>query len=302
MHWSIYRRKNLSVEEICYDSDHIKAVLSALKKNFVPAFEKFVDFNAAKNFVKIISDAVTEFESDCNRYREIFDAEAFDEYFDDPNNFKSDVLKNKCPVIRKTLKSKLDELKQYKVSFKLADPNELLEKISNICAFGREYFSRYDAATYESAKTFADLKMATLDSDECSVSGVVGAGIKSHFLYKLYPAIFPVENQSSIWSLYFLSGQEDFGCEYGSEFLMIDDTDFVTRQNYSYPYELFAYYAFELYKLLEHEANKINLSPEKTYRYVLVYAFLSNVAETHSDEINVFKRQIPKGGLGYGWS
>ena len=178
----------------------------------------------------------------------------------------------------------------------------MLEKITSICTFGQEYFSCYDEATYESAKTYSDLGMEILDEDECSLSGVIGVGIKSRILYKLYPAVFPNESQNSIWSLYFLSGQEDFGCDYGSEFLMIDDEDSVTRQNYSYPYQLFAYYALKLYKWLEREATKINLPLNKSYRYVVVDAFLSSVADMHEDDIKIFKRQIANEGYGYGWS
>ena len=302
MYWSMYQKTREPTEDICYDTAHVAEVLSALEKNFAGYFDNFVDSDAAKNFGRIISTAVEDFDRDRDAYRKIFDAKFLEEYEDDPNAFKSDVLKNKCPVIRKTLQSRMDELKQYKISFRLADANELFEKITNICAFGREYFSRYDAATYENAKTYSDLGMEILDEDDCSLSGVIGVGIKSRILYKLYPVVFPNENQNSIWSLYFLSGQEDFGCDCGSEFLMIDDEDSVTRQNYSYPYQLFAYYALELYKWLEREATKINLPLEKSYRYVVVDAFLASVADKYEDDINLFKRQIANGGAGYGWS
>ena len=302
MYWSMYQKTREPVEEICYSTAHVTEVLSALEKNFAGYFENFVDFDAAKNFGQIINSAIKDFDNDRDAYKEIFDAEFLEEYEDDPNAFKSNVLKNKCPVIRKTLQSRMDELKQYKISFRRADANELFEKITSICTFGREYFNRYDATTYENVKTYYDLGMEILDEDECSLSGVVGVGIKSRILYKLYPAVFPNENQNSIWSLYFLSGQEDFGCDYGSEFLMIDDEDSVTRQNYSYPYQLFAYYALELYKWLELEAAKINLPLNKNYRYVVVDAFLTSVADMHEADINFFKQQIANGGYGHDWS
>lgn len=302
MYWSMYQNTREPVEKICYEMSHVAEVLRVLEKNFTGYFENFVDSNPTKNFGRLINEAIEKFNSNRDAYKEIFDEEFLEEYEDDPNAFKSNVLKNKCPVIRKTLQSKRDELKQYKKSFMLADANELLEKITNICTFGREYFNHYDAATYEGAKTFSDLGMEILDEDECSLSGVIGVGIKSRILYKLYPSIFPNESQNSIWSLYFLSGQEDFGCDYGSEFLMIDDEDSVTRQNYSYPYQLFAYYALELYNWLEREAMKINLPLDKSYRYVVVDAFLASVANMHEDDIKIFKQQIANGGYGYGWS
>ena len=303
MYWSIYKEIRVSVEDICSNAAHIAEVLSEIQKNFPAYFNNFVKNKPAQNFAKAINNAVNEFEKDRDTYKAIFDLEALEEYEDDPNNFKSNILKNKCPVIRKTLQSDREELKKYKKDFKLADPNKLLEVITNICAFGKDYYKGYDTTTYESFKNYSDLGLAPLDEDECCLSGVIGVGIKSRILYKLYPAIFPNARQNSIWALYFLSGQEDFGCEYGSEFLMIDDKEnFVTRQNFSYLYELFAYYAFEIYKLLEREADKINLSLEKSYRYVAVDAFLSSVAEYHAEDINIYVRQIPNGGFGYGWA
>lgn len=302
VYWSIYQKRRQSVEEICYDAAHIAEVLDAIKENFPSYFKTFVKNKPSRNFVKNIGVAIEEFEKDREKYKTIFAPEAFDEYEDDPNYFKSETLKNKCPVIRKTLKSPEDELKQYKISFKLADANELLKVIRNICAFGKEYYEQYDPATYEGAKTYIDLEMEYLDEDECCLSGVIGVGIKSRILYKLYPAIFPNASQDSVWSLYFLSGRESFGCEYDSEFLMIDDdnTDSsVIRQNFSYMYQLFAYYAFEIYKLLEREADKINLPLDKSYRYVVVDSFFKSVKETHNDDINLYKSQIPNGGLDY---
>ncbi|MBR4152348.1 MAG: hypothetical protein IKT98_05260 [Selenomonadaceae bacterium] len=302
MHWSIYKDTEEPVENICYDATHIAKVLSAIDENFPMYFENFINKKPVRNFVKVINKAIDEFESDRNIYKEIFDLETLEEYEDDPNAFKSEKLRNKCPVIRKTLNSKLEELKKYKKDFNRADPNELLEKITSICTFGKDYYEHYDSVTYEGAKNYLDLELYPLDEEECSLSGVIGVGIKSRILYKLYPAIFPNESQNSIWTLYFLSGREDFGCKYDSEFLMIDDEEIVTKQNFAYPYRLFAYYAFEIYKLLEREAAKINLPLEKNYRYVAVDAFLSSVAEYHDEDIKLYARQIANGGFGYGWS
>ena len=156
MRWSVYKSEEIVVEEICYDEAHIKKVLGAIQENFVRAFEEFVDFNASKNFTATVHKAITDFEHDRDNYKEIFNMEALEEYEDDPNNFKSDVLKNKCPIIRKTLNSKLTELKQYKSSFRRADANELLEKITNICAFGRDCF--------EDAKKLDEIPVTGLSS------------------------------------------------------------------------------------------------------------------------------------------
>lgn len=292
MHLSIYKSEGAGVEDICYDEKHAAEVLSVIKKKFIPYFENFVDFNASKNFGQCIKTAIKDFDKDRESYEEIFAPAAFEEYEDDPNSFKTVILRDKCPIIRKTLYSGDEELKKYRKKFNDADPNELLEKIANICAFGRE--CRKDASKISD--------IGCLDEEDFSVYGVIGGGIKTTFLYKLYPDIFPGRSKDALWALYFLSGQGSFGCEYDSEFLMVDDEKIVTQQNYFYPCELFYRYAVEIYKLLAHEAEKINLPLDENYRYVVVDAFLKSVAEKHDEDINIFKSQIPRGGLGYVWS
>ena len=287
MRLSIYKETEEPVESICFEEAHIAEVLSAIQKNFPKYFKSFVDDKPARNFGKIIGEAIEDFEKDRARYQEILELEALEEHEDDPNYFKSEILKNKCPVIRKTLRTNDKDFEKYKLKFHCADANELLEKVTTICRFG------YDC--HQDPKKLS--KINFLDTEDCSVYGVIGGGIKTLFLYKLYPALFPSRSQEALWALYFLSGQGSFDCDYESEFLMIDDAKkFVTHQNYFYPCELFYRYACEIYKLLECEAAKINLSLNKNYRYVAVDAFLSSVAEVHKSEIDFYKNQILDGG------
>ena len=98
-----------------------------------------------------------------------------------------------------------------------------------------------------------------------------------------------------------MTDKKVFGCDMDSEFLMIDVEKSITQQNYNYPYELFAYYAFEIYKLLKAKAIELNADISDEYRYVVVNAFLSFVADQHDDEIALFKAQIRDGGVGYAW-
>lgn len=84
-----------------------------------------------------------------------------------------------------------------------------------------------------------------------------------------------------------------------SEFLMIDVGKSITQQNYFYPYELFAFYAFEIYKMLRDKATELNTYIDPEYRYVIVDEFLSFVADKHDSEISFLKAQIRDGGLGF---
>lgn len=118
-------------------------------------------------------------------------------------------------------------------------------------------------------------------------------------LYKVHPAIFPNRNRSAIWALWYLTNKETFGCKTDSEFLMIDFSKNIVQQNYFYPYQLFAFYAFEIYKMLRDKATEYNAYIDTDYRYVIVDAFLEFIAMEHDDEIAFLKSQIRDGGMGY---
>lgn len=99
--------------------------------------------------------------------------------------------------------------------------------------------------------------------------------------------------------MWYLTNKSKFECKQDSEFLMIDIEKSITQQNYFYPYELFSFYAFQIYLLLKQKAieNEVYTNPE--YRYVIVDAFLSFVASQHDDEISLLKSNIKDGGYGY---
>ena len=111
-------------------------------------------------------------------------------------------------------------------------------------------------------------------------------------LYKLNPMVFPSRSRNAVWALWFLSGKQDFGCRMSSEFLMIDVQKVITQQNYFYPYTLFAYYAFEVYKMLRDKAYDLGAYIDPAYRYVIVDAFFDYVASEHLAEIKLLSKQL----------
>jgi hypothetical protein len=84
-----------------------------------------------------------------------------------------------------------------------------------------------------------------------------------------------------------------------SEFLMIDVKESTTQQNYFYPYELFAFYAHQIFQLLKAEAEDLDVYLDPEYRYVIVDSFLSFVADSHESEINLLTSQIRESDYGY---
>ena len=313
---------NLDIEEICFDSDHIEAVLSEIKTNFPQSFDRFLeteagarvtkeDFAAAGGlfrvasireakrnmnrgvrFTRIIDEAIHEFESDRHSYQKILDLEALEEYEDDPKNFKNSVLRHSCPIIRQTLQNReMKELDKYRAEFNNADPKELLSVTKNLTKFAVQYLEgSYDEKTDDGFSNVEEMGLSALDEEEYSVYGVIGGGIKSHFLYKFNPSVFPNRSRQSIWALWYLTSKKTFNCKQDSEFLMLDIEKSRTQQNYFYPYGLFGFYAHKIYLLLKIEAEKSNVGINQCYRYVIVDSFLSFAANEHLEEIEELSR------------
>lgn len=323
------KMENSGVEDVCYEEEHIRKVLQVISSNFEKYFKDFIESNAmnglsaadfqklqvkfglkpekhkkakdlSRNYKDIIIEAIERFEKDRADYERIFDEELLEDYEDDADAFKSKVLRNECPIIRKTLANRrAKELDKYRAAFSSADADWLLQVVTNLCVFGNEYVEEYDSETYENMKSFKEMGMELLDTDDYTAYGVIGGGIKTHMLYKVHPAQFPNRSRSAIWALWYLTDKQTFGCKTDSEFLMIDVKKSITQQNYFYPYQLFAFYAFEIYKMLKEKASEYDVYIDPDYRYVIVDAFLEYIAEVHDNEIAFLKEQIRDGGMGY---
>lgn len=318
-----------SIEAICYEQKHIEKVLETIKVTFPGYFNNFIMLEAgygvseqdiqkiaekfgvqrtkskknadvARKFKNIIVEASEDFEKDREKYIAIFDRESLEEYEDDPQYFKSTVLKKECPIIHHTLFSPAKELEKYKRDFNISHSNDLLAVVSNLCNFAEEYYNNfYDEDDYDQINCYGDLKVSDLDTEDYTVYGVIGGGIKSHMLYKVYPSLFPNRSRDAIWALWYLSDKKSFDCKQDSEFLMIDVDKSITQQNYFFPYELFTFYAHQVYQMLKQKADENNVYLDPENRYVIVDAFLAFVAEQHEDEISFLRQQIKNGGLGY---
>jgi hypothetical protein len=258
--------------------------------------------NKGQLFKGIIKEAIDDFEKDRPSYVEkIMDEEMLEEHEEDPPNFKNRTLKVECPIIRMTLQNRrARELDKYRAAFKRADPNELLTVVTRLSTFANNYLEEhYDKETYEDIKSLEELGLADLDEEDYTVFGVIGGGIRSHLLYKFNPSVFPNRGREAVWAFWYLSNKKKFNCEQDSEFLMINLNKNTTQHNYFYPYELFSFYAFNIYKMLKEEAEKLGVYLDPEYRYVFVESYLSFVAQMHSEEIDFLKSDSQEEGYAY---
>src|SRR5690606_15237070 len=128
--------------------------------------------------------------------------------------------------------SKAKELDKYRYEFGISNPNELLTVCQNLSSFANDYAEDWKEYDYDSINSRSELDIEELDTENYSVFGVIGGGIKSHFLYKLNPAYFPYRSKDAIWSLWYLTNKKSFECEEESQFLMINVEKSRTNQNY----------------------------------------------------------------------
>jgi len=319
-----------SVEKICYEQEHVDKVLEIIKNTFSKYFVEFlayegkagltehdvqriadslgVDGKAKKkskdktqSYKNIIIQGLADFEKDRKKYLDIFDEDTLEEYQDDPSVFKSKTLKHECPIIKSTIYNKRAKvLDKYRRDFKLSDANELLSVVTNLFNFAENYIeNEYDLNIYDSIIGYADLSLSELDTKSCTVYGVIGGGIKSHMLYKNNPAVFPNRSRMAIWALWYLSDKKVIDCTMDSEFLMIDEKANTTQQNYFYPYELFAFYAHQIFQLLKSKAEELDVYLDPEYRYVIVDSFLSFVSDCHAADIELLTNQIKDSDYGF---
>lgn len=327
----MYSTTAIPCEEICYEDSHIDKVLAEIKKNFDPYFidfletsagttisseqfkalqEKFgtsasskkTNVNYTEAYKSIFVKSIEAFEKDREKYIKLLDPDNLEEYEDAPGQFKSQALKNECPIIRGTIMNKkAKELDGYRKDFNRANANELLQVVMNISEFIHSYKKKYyKPEAYLSIKSYKDLNLELMDKEGYFYYGVLGGGIKSLMLYKFDPEVFSYRSKNAIWSLWYLTNKQKFECKQDSEFLIIDSKHIITKQNYFYPYELFSKYAFEIFKLLNEKAKELNVNLNPEYRYVIVDAFFEHVANKHADEITDLSKEFRENGFDYG--
>lgn len=310
------------IEDICYDQSHIDTVWKEIKSEIPNYLNQYIDTeggniiedkeaeklaekfgstskpkskekNSKKVLERLLKEAIEDFEKERKIYQDILDIEALDEYSEDVNSFKNTILKNQIPIIRKTLQNKqAKELDKFRKAFNNSQPKELYDVVRNIVELANEW--RYDLEdwykNFEQIKNCDELGYYEMDNEECTAFGVIGGGIKSMFIYKLFPEIFPYRSREAVWALYYLSNKKKFGCLEDSQFIMINVEEGTTQQNFYYPYGLFGFYALKIFNQLKELYSKQGISLPIEYRFVVVDSFLSFVSRSHQEEIDLLKQ------------
>lgn len=277
------RGQELNNERL-YVPGHIAEVLADLEAGFSRYFDGFG--HDKRSLAERYDPVIRSFDRESARYHELLDLDALEEYAYEPSAFRG-ILATKCPVIQKALNADTEAMEPYQRAFWMTHGRDMLKVTREIAEFGSGYARRITHDQYQDAQSPMDFGISELDTEQYTLPNVIGGGIRSHFLYNLYPHFFPYRSQSAIWALYFLTGRKDYGFVDSSEFLMVEATG--TQQNFFYPYDLFTYYALHLYRWLKTASENLRYFFFRKHRYVYVDAFLAFITSIHADEINTLR-------------
>jgi hypothetical protein len=298
--------------EYIHEQHHVSSITELLKKTVPNYFKKITDSKLADksggfstpSFVwnRILLDGVEKYEKESPTYKEFFSEDSMDEFeeIDDPKVFKSDLRKD-CPIIHKTLFSKMEELQEWKEDFARANPQELFDTFANFLDFMHVYVENVEDRNYNDLMDYEDFKelQKFSDDEDLTLRNVIGAGIKTTVLYHIFPQHFLKSVRRTLYGLYFLTDDlHNRMPSKTSEFIMIDDKDefrkngrgsrsnFKMDHNYWYPYNLFMLYANHVRLLLEKELKSIGVKLSPDYRFVHVNTFLEELCKLNSDSIS----------------
>ena len=288
--------------EMLRDQEHVEEVWAVMK----PIVEKYADgyldgiarhgsSSPKDNFSTFLQELISKNDKLHDKYHEVFDMDIMeDEYAEDTEGFKSAVLKTEVDVIRKTLQSKSEALKEWKSKFFAAKSQALYDTFYNMISFAAEYEDEMDEDAMNELDAVAECKLAEMEDDACYKSGVLGYGIVSNILNHMYPRTFPGTYKAGVWSLYFLSdGTKQIQMPSGtSEFSMVKDETcsktgiYEMEHNYFFPYEVFCIYSLRIYRAL---ADKISEKFDKEYptdfRFLLTNSFYEYVTSENKEYI-----------------
>lgn len=290
--------------------EHITIVDAEIKKSFDSYFKKITQSEISSGlktsndekfaWSTLITKYLEGFKKESKKYKGFFSEDNMEDYeeMDDAKVFKND-LRNECPIIHKTLFSKMEELQKWKEDFAHCKAQELLDIFFNFLDFSNDYSEKNSAKNYNEFLIKEDFnEYSNLSEEEDFVlRNVIGAGIRTTIIYNLHPSHFCKSVRRTLYGLYFLTNDiHGKTPSRTSEFTMIDDNiknagnrnstrSLRIEHNYWYPYNLFMFYTNSVYILLEEELTKLGISLDSNYRFVYVNMFLELICAENSEYV-----------------
>lgn len=274
----------------------MEPVVNEYADGFLEGISHFREYGSpTDNYSLFLQDLIAKNDKLHDKYHELFELDVMEEeYAEDTEGFKSAVLKKECDVIRKTLQSRTEALKEWKGKFYGCKSQSLFDTFLNMMTFAHDYDEQMGEPNMTELDNVEDCQLSQMEEESCYQSGVLGYGIVSNILSHMYPRTFPGNYKAGIWSLYFLSqGTEIIKLPSGSsEFAMIKDevhskTGIIEMEhNYFFPYEVFCIYTMRIYRLLIQRIEyRFQKNFPSDYRFLLTNIFYDYVTSDNQARI-----------------
>lgn len=271
--------------------DYVWSVMEPITNRYIDGFLEGISHykgygSPQDNLSAFIQEIIKSNDKIQEKYHRIFDLDLFEEeYVEDTEGFKSVTLRKDCDVIRRSMQSKAEALKEWKMKFSMCKSQTLYDTFYNMMSFAKDY-NENDDDVIEQLNDVDDCTLAEMEEESCYKAGVIGYGIVSNILNHMYPRTFPGSYKAGVWSLYFLSdGKKVIETPSGSsEFSMVKDETwsktgiYEMEHNYFFPYEVFCVYTTRIYRLLEQRiAARFKKAYPSEYRFLLTNVFYDYV-------------------------
>ena len=269
-------------------------------------FHRVVDHTVvANNGIKVVSKAdikdldnlkreIKKWEKEICAYRdymkEILDLNLFDRTYSDsysPQEFKDDIFADELWTVKGALKSPDPDLKLYKSNFYSTTPMDIFVVVEKILTSSRKYMLNITPSlSLKMINQVEQLNMDFLEEEGMLLTGVIGLGIRSEMLHRLYPSHFAIMTRRSLWGMFYLSDEAE-------EFVVDEDNDIGqqrTSSNWEYDYQRFCFLNNFIANLIEDSLLKSGINMNQNLRFGYVNMFLNQIFSQHSSQIAVNMR------------
>ena len=220
-------------------------------------------------------------------FADVFSLSLFDDGNPDkyaPSEFKNSIFGKELWTVSSALTTRDPELDKYKNDFRDADPREIYDVVENILTAAADYAE--ELPEFKKVREPSEMELEILEEEEYKLYGVIGRGIRSELLHRLYPQAFALMTQRNLWGMFFLTNADEFLVD------QFDESTGKTRTSHywEYDYQVFSFYCNFLANLLSHEFKKNGLAFSENMRFGYVNNFLVKLYESHKKEVNEMKR------------
>jgi hypothetical protein len=218
----------------------------------------------------------------CEKLQKAFDSRKMQFFATNPNEFKSKAFRNELWTVSAALKTPDPELARYKKEYASVSAAVILESVKTIIERARAYSDR--SINYDAIPNISGLGMEFLNEDEMFLKQVIGFGVRSEILHRMFPAKFPVMTQRTLWAMYFMTDR-------ASEFIKIDHKTrsgtMRVSHNWQYDYARFTFFNNYISNLLQDEMKRFGITLKPELRFGYVNLFLVELAKLFKDDIKV---------------